>query len=259
MMFNQYNRWVPMSDITPSAVYDLDATISSSYSGSGTSWNNLIASPADGSAQSAYNFVQRGSQSFTGTADSPSSYFNSNNTGGWNVPPTSFISNLQRTDLGIEYTAVFSFRTPSSLGSTNKGLMGTSSNLVANGVYNVVQTNNRAILRHQNGSAGVGYSPVNALTTDTDYILAVMVNSTTGEIKFFINKDKFEPSPLTWLTNTTPSPATQYGLFSSATGLGLPWPAGTRFYAASFFNKFLTDFEYSNVFIEYQRRHKRNY
>ncbi len=43
----------PLSQVSGvQALFDLDATLSSSYSGSGTNWANLIASPDDGSGQS---------------------------------------------------------------------------------------------------------------------------------------------------------------------------------------------------------------
>lgn len=58
--------WVPGTALT-NAEFILDAGHSSSYSGSGTTWSNLVAAPASGAAQSAYNFTTSG-LTFSGTA-----------------------------------------------------------------------------------------------------------------------------------------------------------------------------------------------
>ena len=70
-----------LSDVVDSAVFDIDATQSASYGGTGTTWSNLVASPADGAAQSAYDFqLGDGADSstyptFTGTVGDAAAYF----------------------------------------------------------------------------------------------------------------------------------------------------------------------------------------
>ena len=71
----------PISSAFPSAVFDLDATSSASYSG-GQVWKNLISSPADGSSQTAYDFNRGGSSSsstddptFVGTPGTKQAYW----------------------------------------------------------------------------------------------------------------------------------------------------------------------------------------
>lgn len=59
----------------PGACSDYDATISDSYSGSGTSWANLIASPADGANQSDYDLTATNGPTFTGTAGDADAYW----------------------------------------------------------------------------------------------------------------------------------------------------------------------------------------
>src|SRR5574343_994393 len=70
-----------LSDVIASAVFDLDATQAASYPGSGTTWSNLVTAPADGSAQTAYDFYRGdGSTSttyptFNGTPGSAAAYW----------------------------------------------------------------------------------------------------------------------------------------------------------------------------------------
>ncbi len=76
------NRNIAINALFPAnSVFDLDATIAASYS-SGQLWKNLITSPADGAAQSAYDFYLGANNStstddptFTGTAGNPNAYF----------------------------------------------------------------------------------------------------------------------------------------------------------------------------------------
>ena len=66
MLGGAYGIYAQSSGIyTPNLVYELDAGNSSSYAGSGDRWYNLVASPADGSSQSTYDFVQNNSGTLT--------------------------------------------------------------------------------------------------------------------------------------------------------------------------------------------------
>ncbi len=71
-----------LDGVVTSAVCELDATVSDSYSGSGQTWANLVASPADGSAQADYDFTLGANDTastddptFTGTAGDSGAYW----------------------------------------------------------------------------------------------------------------------------------------------------------------------------------------
>ncbi len=72
---------VSLDQILPSTVFDLDATIAASYPGTGTTWANLVPAPADGSAQTDYDFELGGFAglttypTFTGTPGDPAAYW----------------------------------------------------------------------------------------------------------------------------------------------------------------------------------------
>ena len=101
------------------AVFDLDATMLASYNGSGQTWANMIAAPADGSAKTAGDFY-RGvngtatatDPTFTGSAGSQSAYwlhdgFDAFFLAGGN---TAFIDSLHRTTGGSDYTFINAYR-----------------------------------------------------------------------------------------------------------------------------------------------------
>src|SRR5262245_47416524 len=116
-----------------STVFDLDATQAASYPGTGTSLLNLEATPADGEAQSAYNYqFGDGSTSstyptFTGSAGSPAAYFAMD--GGDYFRGTStftqFLKDLHKNSDGASWWAAMAFRTPSSFtANSHSGLFG---------------------------------------------------------------------------------------------------------------------------------------
>lgn len=229
-----------LHDIFPSTVFDLDARMADSYGGTGNTWFNLCENPADGSLQSAYNFTRRGTQTFVGDVGSPSAHFLSNGTGGWNAPMTPFVANLARTDLGVEYSAAFVFRTPPTTFTANNGLLGAASNLVVEGVYSAINNAQRIVWRHNNGTSGITVSPITTFTTSNHYIVIISVNSTTGSVLITVNGNEWFNGTVSWLTNTTPSAVSLFGLFASNSGVGFPWPSGSQFIAASLFNSSFT-------------------
>lgn len=71
-----------LQDEIPSTCFHLDATDADSYPGSGQTWANLIASPADGSGQTDFDVWRGGSSSastddptFNGTAGDSAAYW----------------------------------------------------------------------------------------------------------------------------------------------------------------------------------------
>lgn len=108
-----------IQDVVASAVMDIDLTVAASYGGSGITLNNLVVSPADGSAQSAYN-LQFGDGStattyptFSGTAGTSSGKLTFD--GGDHLTlvgsNTAFLNNLHKTTGGTAFTVLMFFET----------------------------------------------------------------------------------------------------------------------------------------------------
>lgn len=89
-----------LDSVISSACCDLDATIADSYSGSGTTWANLIESPADGAAQTDYDLSISGF-SFVGAAGSDAAYFSCNNTADYfeNATAGNILNGGMRSDI----------------------------------------------------------------------------------------------------------------------------------------------------------------
>lgn len=76
-----------------SSVFDLDATKTASYGGTGQTFSNLIVSPADGSAQNVYDFFLGNSAAveanadpvFTGLSGDPAAYFDMTDAGAFST------------------------------------------------------------------------------------------------------------------------------------------------------------------------------
>ena len=109
-----------LDSIISSAICDLDATILASYDGSGQIWANLIASPADGESQTAYDFflgadgsVASDDPTFTGRAGDAAAHFlydggdKNNLASGVN---TNFINDMHKTTGGNVWWIAVAFR-----------------------------------------------------------------------------------------------------------------------------------------------------
>ena len=116
--------WVPSTALA-NAEFILDAGDSSSYSGSGTTWSNLVAAPASGAAQSAYNFTTSG-LTFSGTAGNKDAaeYFSTAGSGYATIGSnTTFLNSLHKS--GAAFTILCVAFTS---GVSSKPVFGTHNN-----------------------------------------------------------------------------------------------------------------------------------
>lgn len=110
-----------LSDVITSAVVDLDATKSASYTGSGQTWANLIAAPADGAAQTDYdmylgadNTATTDDPTFIGGAGSNAAYFAMDGGDHFSLKSgvnTNFLKNLHKTTGGQDWWAAITIKT----------------------------------------------------------------------------------------------------------------------------------------------------
>lgn len=113
-----------LQDVVSSCVFDLDASQSASYGGSGDTWANLVTSPADGSAQTAYDVTRSG-----GTKpvwDGSNLRFTTNGIGYFEIAAnTTWIESLHRA-AASPYSWIATLSLPSS--ASNNGLFATGGN-----------------------------------------------------------------------------------------------------------------------------------
>ena len=174
----------------PKAVFELDAGLSASYSGSGQTWANIVTAPADGSGQTAYDFYRgatNGSEgsdpTFNGSAgaNSANEYFSFD--GGDYLTlvgsNTTFLNSLHKEN------AVFTWygflRTPTSTGNAN--LFGTNAQSSSNiGIHiNISTGGTLQLLVASGGGASLNITtPSSFFADNTNSFLAVSYNEALG-------------------------------------------------------------------------------
>lgn len=255
-------------------VLDIDATQSASYSGSGTDVLNLVASPADGSAQSAYDFTRgNGSTSstfptFNGSAGSASAYWSFDG-GDYFLNKNSFTDmvtpyNMHKSGAsGQKWWAAIAYR---SGGATLSALFGTGWTSADIGSYLYMDPDGNKILYRVNGSTltGVNFNgAVNNYTNSSDNIIIVSADMslTTNNVRMWVNSGTGVTVSQNYGTFTTNNDNANFaigGTFDEGTIQG-PLLNSARLYAFSMGNVFLDDAGAAEIFNLYETRHGRDY
>jgi len=238
-------------DVVASTVFDLDATISASYTGSGTNFANIESTPADGAAQGDYNFTISGA-TFTGSAGSQSAYFSLDGndyfyiTGG----NTTFINNLHKTTGGSDFWLLFSFYLPDD--ATTDWLFADYS--TGPGLRSFINTTQSLGFRQQGGVS----SQTNATATvseATPVTLIISHSHSTNETKYWISTTTGEAVAHTFNTTT--------GNAQSAFAVGYNYTSymqnGARFYTIAGGNEYLDNTKAAALFSHIETRHGRDY
>lgn len=252
-------------------VWDLDATQSASYSGSGTTWHNLVTNPADGSSQSTYDFTIHGTPTFTGGAGTSGAYFAMDGASYFEIAGgnTQFIKDMHKVfpdpvqTYGTvnSFTLILAFRTDA--GPTAADLMGTEAGLtapIANDFGFTVVLNgpvysgpsNQIGFAQYGGSTGPGGQYGNFVpAASTNYFVTISNGNyfVLGCLPFIaVNSRSLNSNPSGFGTSvifTTTTDPTGTFRFASA-GDGTPVATGTRIYGCYAFAKCLTNDELSS-------------
>lgn len=252
-----------MQDLVASAVYDVDATLAASYDGASQTWSNIIAAPADGSAQTAYD-KQLGSAgsagaddpTFVGTAGSPSAYFVVDG-GDYFInkaTATDFIKGLHKTTGGSDFWYALAFRF-----AQNDALQVLSATAGATNVPGLVISSNGSenlALSQRGDTASVTNSFVGPLVNGTSYLVIYSHSHSTNQTRRWVNS--ITKNEATQTFNTTTTDATGLSLAAETDG-GNKCSNGFRFYAESAGNTYIDDAQAALIFSEYERRHQRDY
>lgn len=257
------NYAIPLS-LQP--VFDVDATIRSSYDGISQILANLVQAPSDGSLRSAYDFVLGSTSTpstddptFMGTAGSKSSYFACDGGDYVSIPSgsvPSWLNNIYNISAAEKYTIVNCFQ----YGGAGAGflyLMGNTTNSAAIGMRIQFTNTNVMQLVGANGSASAVASLHSGLVAGTNYIHVLTYDAATKAYKSALNSLTFSVSgTLTGSDGSSPS-TTRYA-FGSAGG-GSPVINGTRLYAHAGIRSIITDTDLARLIKLYNARHGRIY
>ena len=231
--------WVPGTALA-NAEFILDAGISSSYSGSGTTWSNLVAAPASGAAQSAYNFTTSG-LTFSGTAGNKDAaeYFSTAGSGYATIGSnTTFLNSLHKSGAAFTILCVANIS-----GAGNPSYFGTNGAANGPGVELYLDGSKRPILWIGNGSGQVLSVSTDVPAPNTYYVLAMSL-SAGGSSFFHLNGSYLTVSGASTFTATYSSPsalAAAYAFQTFAAGNNaLPAISGSRVPLFAMFNRAMT-------------------
>lgn len=248
-----------LQDDVPSTCMVLEASNIESYSGSGQTWANVIASPADGSSQSAFDYYlgATGSASsddptFTGTAGVTGSYWAFDGGDAFGSVQTGtnlgFLANVHRTTGGSAFWVAIACRI--NVGST-KGIFSTQNGATAIG-FRVQSASSEEIVFIQRGNTiNSQYSTGYIHNATTDLLIIISADNGGGDITHWINNRTGSSSTISYSSESNPIAAgsTIGGISPSASRL----PNGSRVYGVAAGNAYIDDtaagyiFDYFNA------------
>ena len=263
-----------LDSVASSTCCDLDATISASYAGSGQTWANLIASPADTAAQTAYDFylginntATTDDPTFTGSAGSSSAYFAMD--GGDYFTLKSLTSsvptfwNLARSSQ--QFWFAYAFRTPTTgTWSATQGFFGNAWTTTNVGTLYYSTTAEPAIFGIANdvGANTQTVAPNSTFLNSTDYLCIISVDTSTGtnNVRSWVNATTASTFSKTWATTTNdPDGNFHIGALSNAGTVQGIAQNGVRIYHFSCGNAFINDTTAAAIVSHLNTRHGRTY
>ena len=203
------------------------------YAGSGA-FLNEAATPADGSAQSAYDLTASGS-----IFDSASNcfIFDASNTLSLSSNPA-FINALANTSSGNDWSMMALVESGSP--TAQMTILGTADVAADHGLVWRSDTGGSHKVDQYNGVAAVTQNGTNNLAINTRYTLAVKYDADTNTIGFARNSDTFVTKTAAWTASTS---AATYTLKVGSEGNGGSKTAGWKLCGLAIIDHDLTDAE----------------
>lgn len=261
-------RLAALNTLFPSnAVCDLDATIAASYA-SGQKWLNLIASPADGAAQSAYDYTiganttpTTDDPTFNGTAGSSTAYFSFDAGDYFNMTgATSTTPLLDTMHQKVPYTIIMCMDiTFSSASLQTIFCTGNTSNVANNAMSIKLQSTN--IFFRQRVQASSIQVQRNGVTPNAagNKIFVFSYDPTTNDMTSWVNTAT-GTSTATGFTATALTHAGDVPAIGAIGTTGLDtFINGTKMYSVALLNKSVGNAEVAQIIGFYNRRHNRVY
>jgi hypothetical protein len=258
-----------LDSVLASASGDLDATFAASYSGSGQTWSNLIASPADSSAQTDYDMflgatgtATSDDPTFTGTPDTSSAYFLMDGGDHFTMKTNPTLVDQLQADNGQSWWLAVAFQYQGTAQNTilfSTGGLPAEQGMevfvgdVGNGPAIRTRLNhNRNATRTVNNFNTAGY-----YTAGSDYLVVISYDHTTDTIRLWKNGTGETSADINSDTGTLP--ATSEYEIGKRVGGSNNLPNGTRIYHQSFGNAFLSDGDEAAIRAHLETRHGRTY
>jgi len=256
-----------LDGVLNSTVFDLDATQSDSYEGTGFLWSNLVARCADGANPDAYD-MQCGNgvhsstfPSFIGTAGTQSAYWLMDGGDYFQLETgtnTDFCNGLHKTSGGPDWWAAITFRSAADDGTTT-GLISTEATTTQTGIRITHQASEVIALIQRGDTATTSAIGSTVLSGSNNHIVIVTRDHGLGKTSIFV--DGTTPQILDHSFNTStsaPSGILSIGvLATNPTGGYLD--NGTRIYSVAMGNTTIGPTEAQKIITHLNARHGRTY
>lgn len=240
-----------LDQLISGVVAEWDVTMPDSVDG--TTIKNLTLSPADSSAQTAYDLTNNGF-ALTGTAGTSGAYLLSNGNDFLRLAANpSFIQNLHNNS-GTDFTMVLAFKYIED--ASNTMFFATGRAITNEGIYlrEVASVNAPQIWQTNGTTSGVVRSDPTAFTNDNNYVLIVSVSRSSNLVRFWLNSLTENEQSLTFVSTTNAITAELFTIGAETDG-GNALGSGTEFRAAALTNTFISDTEASAIFTAFNERH----
>ncbi len=263
-LFGGNRSIAPLNSLFPSSsVFDLDATIAASYSG-GQLWKNIIANPADGVAQSAYDFNSGANNTpttddptFTGAIGSANAYFSFDGGDYFTLSGTitSFLNSLHK---GTSHTLIMCINSLFST-SGDMGLFATTDTYNSSNVglsyrhgFSFLFYKQSVTTSSATASRG-SISPVDA----RDRIIVLSYNSSANTVTSWVNSSTGTSTAMTFIATALDVVGVKPSI--GAVGAASKLPSGSKIYSCAMLNSVVTDSDVVKIIKFYNARHKRMY
>lgn len=254
-----------LDDVISSVVVDLDATLSDSYGGSGQTLANVIAFPADSSAQTDYDFFRgltgdasTDDPTFVGSAGDPAAHFLFDGGDIFKLVAgsnPSLFKDMHKTTGGPDFWLAVAFRYVEA-GDQTLFVTAFSSNFIPQIRIKFSGTDTAEFRQVGDGSQAIQVTH-GTFTTSTDFLLIISHKHSTNKTRFWLNTTTNTEVGQIFKTTTT-DPDDTPGLFARGNG-GQPMANNTRFYGFYAGNEFLDDTKATDIIDHICTRHNRNY
>lgn len=254
-----------LDGVVPSTVFDLDATIPASYSGSGMIWRNLTSHPADGSDAADYDFLMGDGvtsstfPAFSGTPGSTEAYWHMGGDDYFHLKRganTDFVGNIHKTTGGGDFWIAVSARLISGLAAAYLSTR-TTSNFTSTGTSFEQLNNNFCRLSQSNGSEQPNFATASAVSIGPDYLFVWSHSAAGNQSRLWLNSTSITREATHTFASSTAASSLLY--IGSSSGGANPVPNNVRIYSVAMGNGYLDATQGAQIVAHLRTRHKRAY
>lgn len=251
-----------LTGVLPTPLFQLDANLLASYPGSGQTLANVIAAPADASAQTAYDFwlgdtsaVTTDDPTFVPGVYPTSSKFTVDGGDRCRIKAmTSLLNTIHRSDTGVPFWFSMAYMTPNV--TTTQLLFGDSNGSTAAGFRVEINGSNIRFVR-ADGTVNATTIPFGGLVANTPYLFFVNYDPITGNYSMALNSRTLGTTGTNAFSNLTD--ATGNIAFGGASGGSARPVAGSELYGCSMGLGTLSNANVSAAVDYYNALHGRTY